>query len=165
MVRLSSTLRLQRVVPYCKPYNPGAAETTLVWAVPRSLATTQGITIVFSSSGYLDVSVPRVRLLERIPPKGGGLPHSEIHGSQLFCSSPQLIAALHVLHRLYMPRHPPCALNCFYQLYLLLVPYFHLQYFLSKLLLFKTNNLHAINISQLLTLQRLPTRLRLSREV
>ena len=29
----------------------------LVWAVPVSLATTQGITIVFSSSTYLDVSV------------------------------------------------------------------------------------------------------------
>ena len=31
-----------------------------VWANPRSLATTCGITVVFSSSGYLDVSVPRV---------------------------------------------------------------------------------------------------------
>ena len=30
--------------------------------VPRSLATTWGITIVFFSSGYLDVSVPRVSL-------------------------------------------------------------------------------------------------------
>ena len=34
---------------------------TPVWAVPRSLAATDGITIVFSSCGYLDVSVPRVR--------------------------------------------------------------------------------------------------------
>ena len=32
-----------------------------VWPLPRSLATTSGITIVFSSYGYLDVSVPRVR--------------------------------------------------------------------------------------------------------
>jgi hypothetical protein len=31
-----------------------------VWANPLSLATTCGITVVFSSSGYLDVSVPRV---------------------------------------------------------------------------------------------------------
>ena len=31
----------------------------------------------------------------------------------LVCSSPQLIAAYHVLHRLSEPRHPPCALNCF----------------------------------------------------
>ena len=41
-------------------YNPNIAVTTLVWANPRSLATTNGITIVFSSSGYLDVSVHRV---------------------------------------------------------------------------------------------------------
>ena len=33
-----------------------------VWAVPVSLAATQGIAIAFSSSGYLDVSVPRVCL-------------------------------------------------------------------------------------------------------
>ena len=31
----------------------------------------------------------------------------------LVCSSPQLIAAYHVLHRLSEPRHPPCALSCF----------------------------------------------------
>lgn len=34
----------------------------LVWANPVSLAATQGIAFAFSSSGYLDVSVPRVRL-------------------------------------------------------------------------------------------------------
>ena len=37
-------------------------------------------------------------------------PHSEICGSKLICSSPQLIAACHVLHRLSMPRHSPYAL-------------------------------------------------------
>ena len=36
---------------------------TLVWAPPISLATTFGITVVFFSSGYLDVSVPRVPLI------------------------------------------------------------------------------------------------------
>ena len=35
---------------------------SLVWATPISLATTLGITVVFFSSGYLDVSVPRVPL-------------------------------------------------------------------------------------------------------
>ena len=40
----------------------------------------------------------------------GGFPHSEISGSMLICSSPKLIAAYHVLHRLLMPRHSPCAL-------------------------------------------------------
>ena len=39
-----------------------------------------------------------------------GLPHSEICGSKDICSSPQLIAACHVLLRLLMPRHSPCAL-------------------------------------------------------
>ena len=42
----------------------------------------------------------------------GGFPHSEISGSMLICSSPKLIAAYHVLHRLLMPRHSPCALLC-----------------------------------------------------
>ena len=32
-------------------------------ASPRSLATTKGISVDFCSYGYLDVSVPRVRLL------------------------------------------------------------------------------------------------------
>ena len=37
-------------------------------------------------------------------------PHSEIAGSKDICSSPPLIAAYHVFHRLLVPRHPPCAL-------------------------------------------------------
>ena len=41
-------------------YNPAPTRRT-VWALPVSLATTQGISIDFSSSGYLDVSVPQVR--------------------------------------------------------------------------------------------------------
>ena len=40
-----------------------------------------------------------------------GFPHSEICGSKGACPSPQLIAACHVLHRLEVPRHPPCALS------------------------------------------------------
>ena len=46
-------------------------------------------------------------------PLRDGLPHSDTHGSKLLCSSPWLFAALHVLLRLCMPRHPPCALNHF----------------------------------------------------
>ena len=42
-----------------------------------------------------------------------GLPHSEILGSMDVCSFPRLIAACHVLHRLYVPRHSPYALNNF----------------------------------------------------
>ena len=40
-----------------------------------------------------------------------GFPHSEIPGSMDICSSPRLIAACHVLLRLLMPRHSPCALS------------------------------------------------------
>jgi hypothetical protein len=39
-----------------------------------------------------------------------GLPHSDIPGSKPAGGSPGLIAAIHVLHRLLVPRHPPCAL-------------------------------------------------------
>ena len=41
----------------------------------------------------------------------GGLSHSEIAGSKPAHGSPTLIAACHVLHRLYMPRHSPDALT------------------------------------------------------
>ena len=73
--------------------------------------------VVFSSSGYLDVSVPRVPsawlcIYHTVTTRVAGLPHSEICGSQDICSLPQLIAACHVFHRLLVPRHPPCALTC-----------------------------------------------------
>ena len=70
----------------------------------------------FSSSGYLDVSVHRVPSVYLwiqytvTEDYSAGFPHSEICGSKDICSSPQLIAAYHVFHRLLVPRHPPCAL-------------------------------------------------------
>ena len=88
----------------------------LVWALPVSLAATPGITFVFSSSGYLDVSVRRVplralsigaRMAEVL---SAGFPHSDTPGSLGICSSPGLFAAYHVFHRLSVPRHPPYAL-------------------------------------------------------
>ena len=72
--------------------------------------------VVFSSSGYLDVSVHRVPLLTLcigvriLEVCSGGFPHSEISGSKDICSSPKLFAAYHVFHRLLVPRHPPYAL-------------------------------------------------------
>ena len=88
-----------------------------VWALSISLAATLEITVVFSSSGYLDVSVHRVPFhtlwigvwMARVCL--AGFPHSEISGSMDICSSPKLFAAYHVFHRLLVPRHPPCALN------------------------------------------------------
>src|SRR5450432_1537376 len=42
-----------------------------------------------------------------------GCPIRKSADIMLVCSSPQLIAAYHVLHRLSEPRHSPYALNCF----------------------------------------------------
>ena len=104
-----------RIIESIMQSEPHGART-MVWALPRSLAATYGIDVSFSSSGYLDVSVPRVPshtlcihvwvrkvFLRRFP-------HSEICGSMDICSLPQLIAAYHVFHRLSVPRHPPYAL-------------------------------------------------------
>ena len=89
-----------------------------VCPLPRSLATTYGISFDVSSSPYLDVSVQAVpfqylwiqywmiRVLRT------GFPHSDICGSRIICISPQLFAAYHVFLRLLVPRHPPCALFC-----------------------------------------------------
>ena len=106
---------------------PRGARAT-VWALPRSLAATYGIDVSFSSSGYLDVSVHRVPLhtlwigVWIHEGFSCGFPHSEIRGSRDICSSPRLIAAYHVFHRLLVPRHPPCALFCL--TFLFLVPAF-----------------------------------------
>jgi hypothetical protein len=61
-VRLCMNLVTPRDIPN-RPHNPSTTEVVKVWALPLSLATTDGITIVFSSWGYLDVSVPPVRLV------------------------------------------------------------------------------------------------------
>ena len=105
-----------RRTPY-RPYNPASTWET-VWANPLSLAATYGISFDFSSSRYLDVSVPWVRSSPAIHSPAGdrvftpaGFPHSDIHGSKPACGSPWLFAACHVLPRLSAPRHPPCALT------------------------------------------------------
>ena len=88
-----------------------------VCPLPRSLATTYGISFDVSSSPYLDVSVQEVPDLylciqyRTTEVCSARFPHSEICGSLNICFLPQLIAAYHVFHRLSVPRHPPCALS------------------------------------------------------
>ena len=100
---------------------------------PRSLATTSGVSVDFLSSGYLDVSVPRVRFknpmcsgfrylisgsrtsafrLEHGGTETGRWvsPFGYLRLITAALALPQLIAECHVLHRLSMPRHPPNAL-------------------------------------------------------
>ena len=90
-----------------------------VWPLSLSLATTHKISVDFSSSPYLDVSVQEVPFVylwiqytihELL---SCGLLHSDICGSMFAYNSPQLFAVNHVLLRFPMPRHPPCALFSF----------------------------------------------------
>ena len=90
----------------------------MVWANPRSLAATDGITIVFSSSGYLDVSVPLVCLLlpmysvvGNCPLRQLGFPIRKSPDQSLLTAPRGGIVVRHVLLRLLVPRHPPCALT------------------------------------------------------
>ena len=85
----------------------------MVWALPRPLAATEGISFDFFSCRYLDGSVPCVSLPKAYVFSSGmtailaaGLPHSAILGSTDVCSSPRLFAAYHGLHRRIAPRHP-----------------------------------------------------------
>ena len=98
----------------CSVRNP--KNKSLVWALSFSLAATKKIDFSFSSSRYLDVSVPWVYLhiaIYSLYDTWGfpcEFPHSEIFGSLAMCAYPKLIAAYRVLHRLLMPRHSPYAL-------------------------------------------------------
>ena len=112
---------------------PAGFNTREVWAVPRSLAATRGIStspfggrarlpketgVDFSSSRYWDVSLRGVRLRRlcirrRMPHLVGtaGCPIRESPDHSLLSGSPRLIAAGHALHRLRLPRDPPSALT------------------------------------------------------
>ncbi len=116
-----------------RPAFPGASGTKnpCHWPVPRSLATTGGIsrwwlspppralqatpvlmsvppaTEMFQFAGFASSSYE----FRQGYPLPGGLPHSEIPGSPIARISPGLFAACHVLHRLSVPRHPPDALS------------------------------------------------------
>ena len=111
------TLPLATLLATARSYNPIEAGTSVVWALPRSLATTGGIISLFSLPQGTKMfqfppfaSVPNVQIITL---QVIGLSHSEIRGSRDICSYPRLIAACHVLHRLREPRHPPDALVFF----------------------------------------------------
>ena len=88
-------------------YNPAGTGIPAVWALPRSLATTGGITFCF-----LFLWVLRCFSSPGSPPPTGrmavrqtaGLPHSGTPGSKTACVSPGLFAACRALHRLPEPQ-------------------------------------------------------------
>ncbi len=79
--------------PMLESYNP-AGETPTVWALPISLAATDGIDFSFSSSGYLDVSVHQV--VTNQPMNSAGRSR-ESWDHYLFVNSPRLFADFHAL--------------------------------------------------------------------
>ena len=98
---------------YVGPY-PSHPFGYSVWALPRSLATTYGITFCF-----LFLRVLRCFSSPRFPSSCDdtyasvvcGFPHSDIRASSVICTYTRLFAACHVLHRLPVPGHSPCALS------------------------------------------------------
>ena len=116
MVTLSQSVQFIVMIPRLPPYNP--KEQALWFGLFRfrsPLLTESSFlyippgTEMFHFPGFapyilcIQMQVPILQI--------GGLPHSDISGSQFVCNSPELFAACHVLHRLLMPRHPPYALN------------------------------------------------------
>ena len=101
------TLPLAPLLPLLQSYNPDATGIAPVWALPRSLATTGGITFCF-----LFLWVLRCFSSPGSPPPTGrmavrqtaGLPHSGTPGSKTACVSPGLFAACRALHRLPEPQ-------------------------------------------------------------
>ncbi len=104
-------------ITYVSPTTP-LRRILMVWPIPISLAATLGVSFDFSSSRYWDVSLPSVSSCNTIDSCYGnrtllllGFPIQKSPGQRIFSSSPTLIAAYHVFHRLLAPRHPPVALN------------------------------------------------------
>ena len=114
MAGLSRPFRSQSVCDSAVLQPRGCIATVSVWALPRSLATTGGITFCFLFLEVLrcfsSLRSPHYNCVMMTVLQTDGLSHSEIRGSRDICSYPRLIAAYHVLHRLHEPRHPPCAL-------------------------------------------------------
>ena len=103
-----------RSAPILRPATPGLPP---VWALPRSLATTDGIdshyfpadTEMFHFSACRDTNPMNSDWNDAV--NGARFPHSEIFGSKRACRSPKLIAACCVLRRLMKPRHPSIAVT------------------------------------------------------
>ena len=99
----------QSVTPECTHSGLGSSAFARRYLQNRVFFLFLRVLRCFSSGGSLDTPILKfsVTYLSMNP---GEFPHSEIPGSMLICSSPRLIAAYHVFHRLPVPRHSPCAL-------------------------------------------------------
>ena len=110
---------LRLIYSFVTPYRVSTTPTSKLVGLGSSvsLAATQGIDFLslpagtkmfqFSASTF-DTLCIYVSIIRH---NSYWVPHSEISGSQLTYSSPKHIVVSNVLHRLLVPRHPPCALN------------------------------------------------------
>ena len=115
MAALSSTFRSQNFVRHRGPTTPVLPRQGRFGLFPVR-SPLLGESLLFSfPAGTKMFQFPALapQLDEVLSLQDNGLSHSEIHGSRVICTSPELIAAYHVLHRLREPRHPPCALSYF----------------------------------------------------
>ena len=104
-LRLHARSLRPRVIPM-RPYNPGQIRFGLLRVRSPLLAESQLMSVPELLRWFTSLSIaPAAYFIQRpgdrITP--AGLPHSEIRGSKDMCSSPRLIAAYHVLHRLTAP--------------------------------------------------------------
>ena len=106
-----------RVIPIAPRY-PERTRVRSVWAIPRSLATTDGITACFlflrvlrcfTSPGSPPATMDSSQTMAVLAAMG--FPIRRSTDQSLVDGSPWLIAATHVLHRHLAPRHPPLALR------------------------------------------------------
>ena len=119
-------IQLRIISQYCSPTTPRRYSTWFGLFPFRSPLLRKsldyflflGVLRCFSSPGSLHASM--ILYLQY-----RGFPHSEIIGSMVMCTSPKLIAAYHVLHRLSDPRHPPYALSNFQ----ILINYFFYRFY------------------------------------
>jgi hypothetical protein len=105
-------LAIDRIVQVLQPQDVN----TLVWALPRSLATTYGIIVIFFSSAYLDVSVQRVADFVYRSSNGRVAPFGHLRIERSFAptrSFSQLTTSFVVVYSLGIPHAP---LLCFHLL-------------------------------------------------
>ena len=115
--RPSQTVRLQVLCLYwiCpnpaipKYYGLGSSPFARRYSGNRGFFLFLGVLRCFSSPGIPSMDYGFIHGYAGFSLRG--FPHSDICGSMLACSSPQLFAACHVLHRRPVPRHSPFALS------------------------------------------------------
>ena len=113
---LFQAIRLSCLLPHLSPTTPtsklvglGCSRFARRYSGNRIFFLFLQVLRCFSSPGV--PSIPYGFRYGYCPITGSGFPHSDISGSTLAYSSPKRFGVCPVLHRLLVPRHPPCALS------------------------------------------------------